>query len=108
MFLLSSSAQWRMFPASDQTRCRLQAVFPVELRPYAEALLVEECSANLPFLEAATPEQLERIRFVALKLSEGTIDGLCDAIQLAQVDWRDLLVAASFAEDVRAHENWMP
>jgi hypothetical protein len=93
---------------SDQTRRRLLAIFPVELRPAAEALLIQECGANLPFQESATPEELERIRFAALKLSGGTIGGLCDAIRLAQLDWRDLLVAADFAEDVRAHESWMP
>ena len=57
---------------SDQTRRRLQAIFPVEFRPDAQALLVEECGANLPFQESATPEELERVRFAALKLSEGT------------------------------------
>ena len=53
---------------SKQTRRRLQAIFPLELRPEAETLLVEECGANLPFQEGATPEVLERVRFAALKL----------------------------------------
>ena len=93
---------------SAQTRRRLEALFPIECRARAEALLVEECGANLPFQADATPETLERIRFATLKLSRGTVDGLCEAVQLAQLDWRDLLVAAEFADDVRAHERWMP
>ncbi len=93
---------------SDQTRQRLKTVFPVELQEDAEALLVQECGANLPLQEGASPEDLERIRFAALKLSKGTVDGLCEAIQVAQDDWRDLLVAADFAEDVNAHKSWLP
>jgi hypothetical protein len=30
------------------------------------------------------------------------------AIELAKADWRDLLVAAGFAEDIHAHEHWSP
>jgi hypothetical protein len=30
------------------------------------------------------------------------------AIALAKVDWRDLLVADSFANDTHAHEAWLP
>ncbi len=93
---------------SVQTLQCLKAVFSTDLQREAEALLVQECGANLPFQHSATPEGLERIRFAALKLSKGTIDGLCDAIQVAQDDWRDLLVAADFAEDVNAHKEWEP
>lgn len=93
---------------SDETRQRLNATFPVEVREEAEALLVEECGANLPFQQNASSDDLERIRFAALKLSRGTIDGLRDAVQEAQDDWRDLLVAADFAEDIHAHRKWTP
>jgi hypothetical protein len=48
------------------------------------------------------------VRFAALKLSEGRLDRLEEAIKLAQTDWRDLLVAAGFAHDVEAHLNWLP
>jgi len=34
--------------------------------------------------------------------------GLLEAIELAKADWRDLLMAAGFGEDVRAHEFWIP
>jgi hypothetical protein len=35
------------------------------------------------------------------------LDALIQAIELAQTDWRDLLVAAGFAVDVHAHELWL-
>ena len=54
----------------------------------------------------ATPDDMERIRFATIKLSEGNLDKLCYAIGLAQKDWRDLLVFSNFAHDIKAHEIW--
>jgi hypothetical protein len=34
------------------------------------------------------------------------MDKLADAVRLANKDWRDLLVAAGFAESVDAHKDW--
>jgi hypothetical protein len=39
-------------------------------------------------------------------LSEGSLGKLCAAVKLAKTDWRDLLVAAGFADSVDAHKNW--
>lgn len=52
--------------------------------------------------------QLERVRFAALKLSTGSLAGLRRAVELAKLDARDLLMAAGFGHDVRAHEAWFP
>jgi len=71
-------------------------------------LLFAECGNNLPFLENYDARQLERFQFAALKWSEGNLDRLFQAIDLAQKDWRDLLVAAEFAHDVSEHERWIP
>ena len=71
-------------------------------------MLVAECGHNLPFLEDADMIDLERFRFAALKLSEGKMDKPLDAVQLAKVDWRDLLMAADFGENADAHSRWMP
>ena len=91
-----------------ETQRRLDALFTGASREKAVSLLVEECGANLPFLETATPKALERIRFAALKLSGGDLAKLREAVQLAQQDWRDVLVAAGFGEDIQAHEAWFP
>jgi hypothetical protein len=41
-----------------------------------------------------------------LKLSEGNLDKLNRAVALAKTDWRDLLMAAGFGEDIKAHLAW--
>ncbi len=38
----------------------------------------------------------------------GQLDKLEEAIKLAQIDWRDLLMAAGFGHDVEAHLKWLP
>jgi hypothetical protein len=67
-----------------------------------------QCGNNLPSCDDDDEFQLERIRFSALKLSAGNIDKLRDAIKLAKTDWRDLIVAAGFANDPTAHKRWLP
>ena len=49
---------------------------------------------------------MERIRFAAIKLSQGNINKLLRAIDEARMDWRDLFMAADFGYDVNAHEKW--
>ena len=55
------------------------------------SLLTDECGPNL----TEYPELLERIR-LAIKLSDGDLNALQRAIDLAKRDWRDALVAAGF------------
>jgi len=95
-----------MVPLSRATRERVALLFDDEA--LASVVLENECAEKLPMQEHATPESLERIRFAVLKLSGGTREGLADAIRLAKTDWRDLLVAAGFADDVNAHLAWTP
>lgn len=93
---------------TQETMDRLEFLFPIESREEAISLLERECSQNLPFLNKASPIELQRFHFAALKLSEGRLDQLRKAIKVAQQDWRDLLVAAGFANDCDAHLNWDP
>lgn len=55
-----------------------------------------------------TPPLLERIRSAAVRISGGVVGELRGALALAALDWRDLLVAAEFADDVGAHLRWVP
>ena len=71
-------------------------------------MLRSECGNNLPSLEHASAEGLQRIQIAALKVSVGDLEKLREAVRLAQVDWRDLLVAAGFEHDVEAHLKWLP
>jgi len=70
--------------------------------------LRNECGDNLPLWKPATPAGLERIRFAVLKLSNGSLKDLRRAIDLAKTDWRDVLIAAGFGSDVKAHDSWWP
>jgi hypothetical protein len=83
-------------------------VFAASDRAEAERLLVDECGNNLPFCQDSDQYQLERVRYAAMKLSRGTINGLRQAVELAKTDWRDLLMAAGFGEDETAHLRWRP
>lgn len=93
---------------SPETERHIAALFPSSSRLQVAELLLKQCGNNLPFCEKWDEFQLERIRFAALKLSGGDIVRLGEAIKLAQQDWRDLLVAANFANDPQAHTRWSP
>lgn len=82
-----------------------EKLFPAQLAEVTKAL-EEECGQNLPFCENGTPESLERLRFAVLKVGMGNMDDFRKGIAIAKQDWRDLLVWAKFAENVKAHELW--
>jgi hypothetical protein len=92
---------------SPQTVLRLERLFPAEAQERARQLLMVECGSNLPFFEGSDSVDLERVRYAALKVSEGQLEKLREAIELAKVDWRDLLVTAGFAHDPGAHKTWL-
>lgn len=93
---------------STETKRRIDKLFAPSQRDEVTRLLQDECGNNLPLLENYDEIQLERFRFAALKLSVGCLSKLHDAVRLAKVDWRDLLVSAEFANDVNAHKHWFP
>lgn len=93
---------------SPETQRRVDALFVGMARQEATDLLVTQCGANLPFCESSDAHGRERVRFAALKLSRGDLEQLRKAVALAEKDWRDVLVAAGFADDLRVHESWFP
>jgi hypothetical protein len=76
-------------------------------RPIVERILVERVGANLP-LVADDADLVERVRYAVLKLSGGDVQDLERHVGVACVDWRDVLVAAGFGRDPRAHLKWNP
>lgn len=97
-----------MVLVSPRTRSHIERMFDGEDRARVEESLIENCGDDLPLWHDKTPEGLERIRFAVLKLSAGELDRLDVFIREAQTDWREVLVAAEFAEDVQAHLKWSP
>src|SRR3990172_703760 len=93
---------------TDGTRRRLNRLFKERDRAEAARLLSEDCDADSMYLSTASESEVERCHFAALKLSHGNVESLVDAIMLAHTDFRDLLMAAGFGEDVHAHLNWLP
>ena len=83
----------------------MQLIFPDDADKVGR-LLVEQCGQNLPFCGAKSPAELERLRFAALKISEGNLERLRRAVDEAKRDWRDELVWAGFAERLDAHVRW--
>ncbi len=68
-----------MLKLSQRTQNLLNDYFPEKLRTEARELIESECGNNIP---------------------------LCEAIELAQTDWRDLLMAAGFGNDPQEHNKW--
>jgi hypothetical protein len=93
---------------TSETEKRIALLFPEDQQDAVRALLLEECGHNLPFLQKLDPVGMDRFRFAALKLSHGNMHKLREAVNLAKTDWRDLLVAAGFANNVDAHVGWLP
>jgi hypothetical protein len=97
-----------MVGLSALTRQQLEALFASGDAAEVERLLVSECAENLLLVGDATPSGLERLRAAALRLSDGSLVRLRQAIDLAKLDWRDLLVASDLADDIHAHRRWQP
>lgn len=93
---------------SQETEKRIALLFPLSERALVRSILSEQCGHNLPFMDHVDEAKLERFQFAALKLSEGKLDKLSRAVALAKRDWRDLLIAAGFAEDINVHRSWLP
>lgn len=81
-------------PLSPNTAKAIEKLFPDESKDEVVRLLTEKCANNLPNCEHENEYDLEDLRFEVLKLSEGNIKKLQDAVQLANDDWRDLSYAA--------------
>ena len=93
---------------SESCKSKVAFLFCGDEANYVREILVAECGRGLPFCDKWDSDSLDRLRFAVLKLSEGSLDKFDSAIDLAKTDWRDLLVAAGFAEDVEAHQFWDP
>ena len=86
---------------------RVDLLFSPDEQHLARTLLVEYCEVWLPGPQWGESAQ-NRILFSILKLSAGDLSKLENALGLAYKDWRDLLVAADFANDIKIHESWLP
>ncbi|KAB2925225.1 MAG: hypothetical protein F9K22_03800 [Bacteroidetes bacterium] len=94
-----------MVPLTANTLAIVKRLFPSSgERAEVIRLLQNDCSDNV--WDRATPAEMERLWFSALKVSNGAMEGLVHAVAEAQTDYRDLLMAAGFGLDVEAHRRW--
>ena len=94
-------------PLSPDTQWLVEHLFKPGDRAEAAAMLVRQCARSLSSCENADSKSLERLRFAALKTSAGDLKRLSHAMHEAQMDWRDLLMAADFGRTVDAHHLWL-
>ncbi len=92
---------------SVETKRRVELLFRPEDQFEVTGFLDLECGYSLPGFKHASEQDVERVRFSALKLSDGNLSRLRRAVKLGQVDFRDLLMEAGFGE-LTAHEKWLP
>ena len=64
----------------------------------ALGLLEKECGRNLPLSEGDIAQDLERVRLAVIKLAGGSLAELLRQIDIARVDWRDVLSSAEYPE----------
>ena len=88
------------------TQQLVEKIFEPGDQAEASRRLIEQCGDNLPFCDDQDEFKMERIRFAALRISRGNLDDLQEAIDLAKIDWRDVLVWARFADRLDAHQKW--
>jgi hypothetical protein len=93
---------------TEPMRAVIRKLFPASEWEEATALLERDCGRNLPLLGRPVPTNtnLDRIRFGVLKLSGGNLTALRRHVSYAQRDWRDILVAAGFANSLEEHKRW--
>ena len=93
-------------PLTPDTQRLIEQDFPLEHRSTAAGLLETKCGSNLPLMGEALAGSIERVRFAVLKLSHGSLDQLVRHVGIANIDWRDTLVAAGFGHGILAHRAW--
>lgn len=98
-----------MVELSLKTRAHVAAMHRTADVPIVERLLADDCAESVPLLGVErTPTTLERMRFAVLRIADGDLDRLRQALGVAHQDWRDVLVAAGFSADAEAHLQWVP
>ena len=93
-----------MRPLSDETTRLIRHFFPEQAEEVVK-LIERRCNDDLPNVGKPTAENtnVERIRYGALKLSNGDLQKLQ---KILGFDWRDILVWAGFGNSLSEHRRW--
>ena len=93
-------------PISVETEERIKRMFDPNEYDCVRSKLLKKCGSNI--FDKTHTELAQRVRFGVLKLSEGNKEKFLEALKLANIDWRDVLVGSGFAEDIKVHKQWWP
>ena len=85
----------------------MEFVFSPNHRAPAVALLDVRCGYSVPGFSRAPDAEIERIRYAALKLSDGDLQKLKRTVEDIRLDFRDVILEAGFGE-VGSDGNWFP
>ncbi len=77
---------------SARLRRRIEAEYPRHA-----ATVLDRLRALDPVVTGSLQDP-ERVHAAVIRVAQGRLDSLDDALSLARLDWRDLLVAADFAD----------
>jgi len=86
---------------------KIEVMFPASQCKVVLTLLETECGVLLPDVRSLGIDGIERVRCAVVKVSCGSVDRLNALVQSAKSDWRDVLVAADFANDPSSHRAWL-
>ena len=103
-------AKYRVKPAPELSSRTLQLVkilFVPGDQLFVSNILMSRCGFNLPGTRYTDEKHIERVRCSVLKLSDGSVGALLEAIDLAQIDVRDVFMNAGFTSPTD-HEHWLP
>lgn len=99
-------AQIEMNYLTQRTKDIAAHYFPVDAG-WAIDQLQSFCESLAKYIsEETTPESYERFCLAVLKIGKTSKDKFTQAIELGSCDYRDLLVAAGFANSVTIHNDW--
>ena len=86
---------------TETVRHKVCQLFSGGQQAIAIRLLEKECGHSLPIDDRASPKDLDRVRLAVLKLSGGKLSELRRQIEVARMDWRDVLGAAEQPEALK-------
>ena len=93
-----------MYQITSRVDAVIRKLFAAEDQGTVYQILLEECGDKLPLVKNLN--EIERIQLGILRMSMGDVTKFLEAAYTARRDWRDVLVAAGFGNDLEAHSNW--
>ena len=93
----------------ELTSALIDACCPEEVSQEIREILENRASHGLPGIGSGKNRShlIDRIQLATLKGSRWKVSRIRESIELANTDWRDLLVQKEFGEHVDAHILWL-